>query len=421
MSRTLTRGEAPEEVEHMHTRLPVEQDISPFAWFRTRRESTPVFYDADAECWQVFRYDDVLRIATDHDTFSSEARRRLIAPEDEDMFLPSIISMDPPRHRQLRSLVTQAFTPRAVARLAPRIAIITNQLLDRVIATGTMDVINDLAYPLPVTVIAELLGIPAADRSRFKAWSDAVIVGDDDVGVEVEVADVIAKGHNNGRRAAARRAANEMRAYFVPLLAEHRRHPQDDLISSLLAAEVDGQRLTEDELLGFSVLLLVAGNITTTNLLGNAMVCFDEHPDALPSLRQEPELIPSAIEEVLRYRSPAKMIVRIAATDTTIADQSVARGDLIVAWIASANHDETRFPDPERLDVRREPNPHLAFGHGIHFCIGAPLARLEAKIALDVMLERLPHMTRVPGIPLEPLNTPVLSGIQHYHITFGDS
>jgi cytochrome P450 len=408
MSRTLTRGEAPEEVEHMQTRLPVEQDISPFAWFRTRRESMPVFYDDEAECWQVFRYDDVLRIATDHDTFSSEARRRLIAPEDEDMFLPSIISMDPPRHRQLRSLVTQAFTPRAVARLAPRIAVITNQLLDRVISAGAMDVINDLAYPLPVTVIAELLGIPAEDRSRFKAWSDAVIVGDDDA------ADMTLKGHDKDRRAAARRAANEMRAYFVPLLAEHRQHPQDDLISSLLAAEVDGQRLTEDELLGFSVLLLVAGNITTTNLLGNAMVCFDEHPDALPSLRQEAALISSAIEEVLRYRSPAKMIVRIAATDTTIADQTVARGDLLVAWIASANHDETHFPDPERFDVRREPNPHLAFGHGIHFCIGAPLARLEAKIALGVMLERIPDMTRVPGIPLEPLNTPILSGIQHY-------
>lgn len=395
-----------------------EQGPSAFAWYRAMRESRPVSYDADGGYWQIFRYDDVLRIANDHATFSSEGRRRVLGEEDQAAIPPSIISMDPPRHRQFRNLVTQAFTPRAVAQLAPRITAIANELLDRVIPTGAMDVIDDLARPLPVIVIAELLGIPVEDRPRFKRWADTLLAEDDEGGEAGKRTSDI--GDDRLRRA-ARQALDEMRAYFEPILAERRRRPRHDLISDLLAAEVDGQRLAEDELIGFCTLLLIAGHITTTNLLGNAMVCLDEHPGALASLLREPVLVPSAVEEVLRWRPPAKMIVRLAVSDTTIAAQPVRRGQTIVAWIASANRDEAHFPEPERFDVRRQPNPHLGFGHGIHFCIGAPLARLEGKLALQVMLERLHGFERVPDIPLEPLGSPVLAGVKHYRVTFDSS
>jgi cytochrome P450 len=264
----------------MDALLPMSKKQAPFAWYRAMRASKPVFYDADADCWQVFRYDDVLRIAMDHATFSSEARQRMIARVDPDegdergdrmAFPPTIVSMDPPRHRELRSLVTQAFTPRAVAQLAPRITQIANELLDRVIPSGTMDVMDDLAAPLPVTVIAEMLGVSAADTPTFMRWSDALLAADGEASGAsgasgaAEVGRAALRSRSKGQRLAAERAAQEMRSYFAATLAERRQHHRDDLIGGLLAAEVDGQRLSEDDLLGFCMLLLVAGNITTTN------------------------------------------------------------------------------------------------------------------------------------------------------------
>ncbi len=381
--------------------LPRALELTPFEWYRRRRESTPIVFDPQAGCWQVFRYDDVLRVAKDHATFSSADRpwRRHVDAEGPEI-QPSLIGMDPPRHRQFRNLVTQAFTPRAVGQLAPRIAAIAHELLDRALQMRALDVIDDLAYPLPVIVIAELLGVPAEDRPRFKRWSDAVIAGDPQVAGAAEAA----VDEHRRKRDTARRAADEMRAYFQPILAARRQRPQHDLISDLLASEVGGQRLTEEELLGFCILLLVAGNITTTNLLGNAMVCFEEHPAALARLQH--------------FRPPAKMLVRVAATDTTLADHLITQGHLVVAWIGSANRDAARFADPERFDVQREPNPHVTFGHGIHFCVGASLARLEGKIALQALLERLPELKRAPDIPLEPIDSVILSGVKHYPLAF---
>src|SRR6185312_4951754 len=293
--------------------------LKPFPWYRRMRDEAPVSYDAQRGSWNVFRFEDVKRVLSEYAAFSSNFSGG--SGRSDQPLGASLISTDPPRHRQLRSLVTQAFTPRTVARLAPRITAITNELLDAVASKGEMDVIDDLAYPLPVTVIAELLGIPLVDRERFKYWSDQVVG---------------ATPYHD------RDAQKEMSAYFRWMIEQRRQEPQNDLISALLAAEIEGQHLDEQELLGFCVLLLVAGNETTTNLIGNAVLCFDEHPEAMEQLRAEPALLPDAIEEVLRYRSPIKMMFRVATTDVELGGQQMRAGEGVVAWISSANHDEAQ-------------------------------------------------------------------------------
>jgi cytochrome P450 len=373
-----------------------DRALNPFPWYRFMRELQPVYYQPDYHSWQVFRYDDVQRVLSEYATFSSS----FSGGQGRDPLSMSIISMDPPRHRQLRNLVTQAFTPRGVAQLSGRITAIVNDLLDQVIATGRMDVVSDLAYPLPVIVIAEMLGIPQEDRARFKMWSDAI------VGASLP-------GGGNPQA--------EMGTYFLNMIEQHRHEAKDDLISALLNAQIDGEHLSQQELLGFLVLLLVAGNETTTNLIGNAFVCFDEHPEVMEQLRAEPELIPGAIEEVLRYRSPVQFMYRRAATDVTLDGHEIQARQMVIAWIGSANRDERQFPDPDTFDIRRTPNRHLAFGHGIHFCIGAPLARLESKIALTLMLERMKDIQRVQDVPLEAMGSTLVYGVKHFPITFTKS
>jgi cytochrome P450 len=363
--------------------------LTPFPWYRAMRNAAPVAQDPNYGSWQVFRYADVQRVLSEYETFSSRMG-------DASPISQSLIGMDPPRHRQLRTLVSQAFTPRAVENLAPRIREITDQLLDGITARGRFDAIADLAVPLPVIVIAELLGIPSSDRAQFKVWSDD-ITGNSSYG--------------GGQR--------EMAAYFYRFVEERRREPRDDLVSALLRAEVDGQHLSMTELLGFCVLLLVAGNETTTNLIGNALLSFGEDaPEAMELLAEQPALLPGAIEEVLRFRSPVQCMFRVTARPARLGDQEVPAGESVVAWIGSANRDEAVFEAPERFDVRRSPNKHIAFGHGPHFCLGAPLARLEARIALEEVLRRLPNLRRVPDASLEPLESFIVYGLKHLPMTF---
>jgi len=383
----------------------IEQNVDPFPLYETMRQAYPVYHDFTRNNWHVFRYDDVLRVLSEYTTFSSQFRGGEAA-DPTSPFSASIISTDPPRHRKLRSLVTQAFTPRAVEALAPRITEIVAEYLERVPAAGRMDVIQDLGYPLPVIVIAELLGIPSQDRQRFKHWSDyAVHATDSGTRIDFE--------------SFSGAEMMEMGEYFFTTIEKRRQAPGDDLISSLLQASIDGEHLSQMELLGFCVLLLVAGNETTTNLIGNAMASFAEHPEVWEQLRQRPDLLPQAIEEVLRYRSPVQAMYRTTTGEVKLGHQTIPPRAQVVAWIGSANHDPAQFADAKRLDIERSPNRHLAFGNGIHYCLGAPLARLEARIALGALWERIKGFSLAPEARLERLPSLIVYGLRSLPITYG--
>jgi cytochrome P450 len=372
-----------------------EHQLDPFPHYERMRETAPVFYEEQSGSWHVFRYDDVQRALSEYATFSSRMGGDN-GSETGQLFAASLIATDPPRHRQLRSLVTQAFTPKAVDALAPRIAGLTNELLEGIETGGSADLIKEVAYPLPVIVISELMGIPAEDRERFKYWSD-----------------VIVSQTRTGSPSEDHHAANtEMTEYFLALIGQRRSRPGTDLISTLLGAEIDGQKLTVPELLGFCALLLVAGNETTTNLIGNAVLCLTESPGTMGRLLSEPELLPQTIEEVLRFRSPVQSMYRMTVAETTLGGKVIPAGAPVVAWIGSANRDERHFQRPKEFDVDRGQNRHLAFGHGVHFCLGAPLARLEARIALEALLSRLPGLSLVEGAHLERMESTIIYGLK---------
>ncbi|KHL04372.1 cytochrome P450 [Sinomonas humi] len=379
------------------------QQLDPFALYRSLRDESPVLFDAQRQAWNVFRYDDVQRVLSDHHVFSSQLAGSR-GPGQGGLFASSLISTDPPRHRQLRSLVTQAFTPRAVDALAPRITEISDELLGRAAAAGEMDLIDDFAYPLPVIVIAELMGIPPEDRDRFRRWSD-VVVSQTRAGAPAPAA-----GHSE--------AQEEMGHYFLDMIEHRRSDPGEDLISRLLAAQIEGEHLSVPELLGFCALLLVAGNETTTNLLGNAVLTFLERPHLVERLRADGDALPAAVEEVLRFRSPVQSMYRIAAQDVTLSGQQIPAGARLVAWIGSANHDERQFPAPEEFDIDRTPNRHLAFGQGIHFCLGAPLARLEARIALTALLRGLPGLALRSAEDLTRMDSSIVYGLKHLPVAW---
>jgi cytochrome P450 len=378
-----------------------EDQLDPFPHYQRMRKIAPVFHDEQTGSWHVFRYDDVQRVLSEFATFSSRMGGDNGSGSGQ-LFASSLIVTDPPRHRQLRSLVTQAFTPKAVDALTPRIQGLTHELLQGIQARGSADLIKELAYPLPVIVISELMGIPAKDRERFKYWT-AVIVSQTRTGSATE----------------EHCAANtEMTEYFLALIDQRRSRPGKDLISVLLSAEIDGQKLTVPELLGFCALLLVAGNETTTNLIGNAVLCLTEKPGTIERLLREPALLPPTIEEVLRFRSPVQSMYRMTVAEATLGEDVIPAGAPVVAWIGSANRDELHFERPAEFDVDRGQNRHLAFGHGVHFCLGAPLARLEARIALAALLSRLPGLSLVPEARLERMESSIVYGLKELRVNW---
>lgn len=390
----------------------------PYPFYEMGRQMSPLFL-AGPNIWLVFGYEHIAAILKDNASWSSDSRARpLPTPEQiaampeaaraafED-FAPSMLMADAPLHTRLRSLVSQAFTPRMIDHLAPRIRAVANELLDPVIPTGTMDLVDTLSYPLPVIMISEILGIPPEDREMFKAWSDEIV---SDLGVGIE-------GPNEEANVRPE-TIDAMREYFERMADIRRKDPKDDLLSRLLEAETDGQKLSFDELLQMLILLLVAGNETTTNLISNAVIEFMAHPDQLQRVLDTPELLPTAIEEVLRHHSPVQATVRRATRPVHLGDKTIEQDQVAVVWLAAANRDPEVFPDPGVFDVGRTPNRHLAFGMGIHFCLGAPLARLEARIALETLLARARNIHRTDSEPLPRVPTFIMRGVRKLPIAF---
>jgi cytochrome P450 len=350
------------------------------AWLEGIRPAGPVQFDDKLQCWQVLGHAEAGAILSDPAGFSSDLT--VLQPEQEDFTLfqrGNFVRMDPPQHRKLRTLVSQAFTPRVVAGLEPRIDALTTELLDR---TGErFDLIDALAYPLPVVVIAELLGIPTSDQPLFRTWADVLL------SQEIDPDQAVGQASERAVAAVAP-TMREMNAYFLDHIRSRRKSPCADLTSKLVQAEVDGQRLVDEEIVGFVGLLLIAGHITTTATLGNSVVCLHDNPDAAAAIRADPALLPAAIEEVLRVRPPFPRVGRLTKVDTEVGGVAIPAGQVVMPWLTAANRDERVFAEPHRFDIHRRPNPHLTFGHGIHFCLGAPLARLEARVALSLLLAR---------------------------------
>ncbi|MXQ53017.1 cytochrome P450 [Shimazuella alba] len=379
---------------------------NPFPWYNHMLKQNPVTYDEDflhyfgaKGTWHIFRYDDVQKVFQDHETFSNEYFPKIAES-------PVSIAMsvtDPPRHKQLRLLISKAFTPKAIEDMKPWIEQITHELLDQVEDKGEMDVTRDLAVPIPIQVIAKLLGISHKDQDKFKKWSIMFAKQPSEV-------DGGAEGYFQAQK--------EMSEYFLRMIKFRKQEPEDDLISQLLQAEVDGEKLSANDVLAFCILLLIAGNETTTNLINNAIFTFIEHPEVQEHLIDHPEDITKAIEEVLRYRSPLQYINRIAAKDTELRGKRIKKGDFINLWMGSANRDESVFANPNEFDIHRTNLKHTAFGHGIHYCMGAPLARLEANIALRVLLGRL-HQFQLKDHKQPVMNqSAVTYSIKEFPVTF---
>jgi cytochrome P450 len=364
-----------------------EMRRNPFPIYQQMRRQAPVFKAPPPfDMWMVFAYEGVKRVISDHDAFSSAVP----APDNWFIFL------DPPRHTKLRALISRAFTPKSIAALEPRIAELSRTLLNKALERGAIDLAEDYAVPLPMMVIAEMIGIPSADWSRFRHWSDTMLK----LSYAMRGMEKDEEAANAGSGFSA--VSVEMNDYLTEMLGQRRATPRDDLLTRLIEAEVEGERLTQREILGLVQLLIVGGQETTANLINNAVLCLIENPEQLTLLRAEPALLPSAIEEVLRYRSPVQWIMRTPKRDTALEGQAIPAGSLILAILGSANRDAKQFPDADRFDIRRQPNPHLAFGSGVHSCLGAALSRMEARIALSDFLTRAKHFELASDQPWQP-------------------
>jgi cytochrome P450 len=383
----------------------------PYPIFSAMRRFQPVVGIKRYGLFIAFSYEDVKRVLSDHASFSSDFSNLPAAMAADRAAANNLISSDPPMHTKLRGIVTRAFTNKAVSNLEPRIKELTHQMLDEVIESGRMDMIDDLAYPLPVVVIAEMLGIPSEDRARFRVWSDQLVRSADDLfGDRKEMGPQVEGG--------TPLVMEGMGPYLHDIIEDRRRHPREDLISGLIAAELDGEKLSEQELMEFCSLLLVAGNVTTTNLIGNTILTLAQHPRDLARLQAQPELLPGAIEEVLRYRSPVQFMFRIVKQPVTLSGRRLEPGNMVLAIIGSANRDEAKFPQANRFILDRSANQHIAFGQGIHYCLGAPLARLEARVALGIILDRLQDIQLATPWPLPPGEALILHGVRHLPLKF---
>ncbi|GAA3433774.1 cytochrome P450 [Kutzneria kofuensis] len=358
-------------------------------------------HDERSGTWTVSGHPEILAALSDPATFSSNVPRLVGGDAGDDD--GNLVQMDPPGHRKLRTLVSHAFTPKVVAGLEPRIAALTTELLDDM--DGDVELVSQLAHPLPVIVIAELLGVPASDRALFRKWADVLIAGD---------AEFTAKDEDGAQKQRFEKLARDVQPmveYLIRHAHERRAEPRHDLLTALVQAEVDGERLTDGQLVNFATLLLFAGHITTTLLLGNTVLCLDEHPEQAARIRADRSLLPGAIEESLRLRSPFTVLARVTNTEVELGGQVIPADQMVLLRVRTANLDPRVFARPDEFDPARDPNPHLSFGRGIHFCLGAPLARLEGRIALNLLLDRFPVLRTDPADPPVPLPSPNMTGV----------
>lgn len=381
--------------------LAQETKRNPHTFYAHQRATEPLFYVPGLDAWVLTNYEDALWLLKDP-RFTKDHRKLAQAEEhgqETEISLRTLLMVDPPDHTRLRSLVSKAFTPRMIEQLRPRIQQITDELLDAVEEQGTMDLIPAFAYPLPITVISEMLGIPARDRQQFRRLTQAIVDMSEDRWTNV---------------------IQEFFGYIQALLVEKRAHPDQDLISGLIQAEENGDQLNENELLSMIFLLIVAGHETTANLLGNGTLALLQHPEQLQQLQRDPLLIPQAVEELLRYTAPVSLSdERWATEDISLHGKLIRKGDMVVAALVAANADPQHCPGGAELDITRQSQQHLAFGKGIHFCLGAPLARLEGQIAFSTLLRRLPNL-RLTSDPAQLTwnANPMLRGLKSLPVAF---
>ncbi|MFE9427016.1 cytochrome P450 [Kitasatospora sp. NPDC006697] len=374
-------------------------------WLRGEQPEQKVQYDEEIDMWHVYGYPEVMETLSDTKTFSSAVASRFLPPEQAAVaFDGNLTQVDPPDHRKLRELVGKTFTLKMVAGLEQRIATLTHELLDEIEGDG-FDLAEGLAYPLPVIVICDMLGLPREDREQLKEWTDQSLMASTQLttkagdGAQEESLDTQAE------------AAMELGFYLLEAVTDRRRRPREDLFSKLIAAEVDGERLTDRQIVNFGNLLISAGHITTTMLLGNSILCLDAFPDANEQVRKDRSLVPTMLEESLRFLSPLAAGYRVATRDVELGGVTVPEGDVLETWFSAANRDDRVFKDPYTFDPTRNPNPHLAFGRGVHFCLGAPLARLEGRIAMNILFDRYPNLRIDPRETPKFLGSPEFTGV----------
>ena len=381
----------------------------PYPLYHRLRTEDPVHWDPYLHAWVVTRYADVVTV---YQRFSAD---RTYTPQQlstmgmsalspiAQVMVRQMLFMDPPAHTRIRSLAARAFTPRRVEQLRSHIEDIVDGLLDAVAERGEMDVIQDLAYPLPAIVTAELLGVPPADRDQLKAWSE-------------DFAEMLGNfQHNPNRFTRMLNSLDGMLTYFREAVSRDRIEPTEGLIHALRTAEIDGDRFTDDEVVANTIVTMVGGQETTTNLIGNGMLALLRHEDQLERLKADMSLIPSAVEELLRYESPSQHTARLAPDDVELGGKAIRKRQAVIAVMGAANRDPARFPDPDRLDIGRADNRHLAFGWAMHFCPGASLTRIEGQVAFEVLLRRFPVIRQQPR-PLTWRPNLGLRGLTSLHI-----
>ncbi len=385
----------------------------PYPLYHRLREEDPVHWDPFLHSWVVTRYADVVRVLRDFSAERTPTGEQLTAiglgalnPVAQVM-VKQMLFLDPPAHGRIRNLASVAFTPHKVELLRSHIRDIVKELLNKVKASGRMDVIADLAEPMPCIVTAEMLGVPVEDHGQLKLWSQ-------------DFAEMLGNfQHNPDRVPKIVKTTEEMTAYFRSAMRKENLRPEG-LVNSLMQAEIQGDRLTEEEVIANSIVTMIGGQETTTNLIGSGMLSLLRNPDQLEKLRANLSLIPSAVEELLRYESPSQHTARLTREDTEIGGKKIRKRQAVVAVMAAANRDPERFPDPDRLDLTRENNRHVAFGYGGHYCFGAPLARIEGQIAFEEMIRQLPHCALESG-PLEWRSNMGLRGLTSLPVRFGTS